>query len=283
MSKIHAYIISSLKNDMPKMFGKNKKKKELIKNLPALLKRVQEEHMVSPSDIPPAESLQSKLQLCDFTKFPTLKEKLVQNVDEMLDQDIAELMSIVPQDSEDQPISGGAFADVKDTTSPFGFMKCEVAWSDCIKLRGYFKVSFFQGIDLGSGEPEWIVTKERSKWDAIFESLTPVKGKISGSAAKKEMVKSKLPNPVLAKVWRLADVDGDGALDSDEFALAMHLIHVKLDGYDLPEDLPEHLVPPSKKRLMNGVAPLKQFWRYSESEQELSSNVSELRSPWKRK
>ena len=121
------------------------------------------------------------------------------------------------------------------------------------------KVSFLQGIDLGSGEPEWIVTKERSKWDAIFESLTPVKGKISGSAAKKEMIKSKLPNPVLAKVWRLADVDGDGALDSDEFALAMHLIHVKLDGYDLPEDLPEHLVPPSKKRLMNGVAPLKQF------------------------
>ena len=117
----------------------------------------------------------------------------------------------------------------------------------------------FQGVDLGAGEPEWIVTKERSKWDAIFESLKPVKGKISGSAAKKEMIKSKLPNPVLAKVWRLADVDGDGALDSDEFALAMHLIHIKLDGYDLPEDLPEHLVPPSKKRMMNGVAPVKQF------------------------
>ena len=126
-----------------------------------------------------------------------------------------------------------------------------------IAVKNFF--GFFQGIDLGSGEPEWIVTKERSKWDAIFESLKPTKGKISGSAAKKEMIKSKLPNPVLAKVWRLADVDQDGALDSDEFALAMHLIHVKLDGYDLPEDLPDHLVPPSKKRLMNGVAPMKQF------------------------
>ena len=78
--------------------------------------------------------------------------------------------------------------------------------------------------------------------------MGPVKGKISGSIAKKEMVKSKLPNPVLAKVWRLSDVDADGALDSDEFALAMHLIHIKLEGYDLPEDLPEHLIPPSKKR-----------------------------------
>ena len=108
------------------MFGKNKKKKELIKNLPELLKRVQEEHMVSPSDIPPAETLQEKLAHCDFTKFPTLKEKLTEAVDSMLDQDIAELMSIVPQDADEPAISGGAFADVKDTMSPFGFMKCEV-------------------------------------------------------------------------------------------------------------------------------------------------------------
>ena len=66
------------------------------------------------------------------------------------------------------------------------------------------------------------------------------------------MVKSRLPNPVLAKVWRLADVDQDGMLDADEFALAMHLINIKLDGFDLPDDLPNHLIPPSKKRLFNG-------------------------------
>ena len=94
------------------------------------------------------------------------------------------------------------------------------------------------------------MSKERRKWDEIFLSLGPTKGRITGSVAKKEMIKSRLPNPVLAKVWRLADVDGDGALDSDEFALAMHLINVKLDGFDLPDDLPGHLVPPSKKRVI---------------------------------
>ena len=41
----------------------------------------------------------------------------------------------------------------------------------------------------------------------LFQSLGPHKGKITGSTAKKEMVKSRLPNPVLAKIWRLADVD----------------------------------------------------------------------------
>ena len=82
--------------------------------------------------------------------------------------------------------------------------------------------------------------------------MGPTKGKITGSVAKKEMVKSRLPNPVLAKVWRLADVDQDGMLDADEFALSMHLINIKLDGFDLPDELPGHLIPPSKKRLFNG-------------------------------
>ena len=127
MAKIHAYIISALKDGMPKMFGKGKRKRMLIKNLGDLLKKVQEEHLVSASDIPPLESLQAKLQLCDFTKFPTLNKKLIDGVDSMLDQDIAELMSIVPQDADEPAISGGAFSDVKDTQSPFGFMKCEVS------------------------------------------------------------------------------------------------------------------------------------------------------------
>ena len=80
---------------MPKMFGKNKRKKELIKNLPELLKRVQDEHLVSASDIPPVEGLQEKLKNCDFTKFPTLKKNLTDAVDNMLDQDIAELMYVL--------------------------------------------------------------------------------------------------------------------------------------------------------------------------------------------
>jgi len=233
MAKIHAFIISSLKSDMPKVFGKGRKKKELIKNLPTLLKKIQEEHMVATSDLPEVTGMQDKLAQADFQAFPPLKDKLIAQVNHMLDKDIAELMGIVPNDFNEPVIRGGAFDDVKDQTSPFGFQKCE-------------------GIDLGHGDPEWIVTKERSKWDVIFQSLGPVKGKITGSTAKKEMIKSRLPNPVLAKVWRLADCDQDGLLDADEFALSMHLINIKLDGYDLPDDLPEHLIPPSKKRMTNG-------------------------------
>lgn len=61
------------------------------------------------------------------------------------------------------------------------------------------------------------------------------------------MVKSKLPNSVLSKIWKLSDIDNDGQLDAEEFALAMHLINVKLDGHDIPTELPDHLMPPSKR------------------------------------
>ena len=66
-------------------------------------------------------------------------------------------------------------------------------------------------------------------------------------AAKMELIKSKLPNSVLSKIWKLSDVDCDGFLDIEEFALAMHLINVKIDGNELPNVLPDHLIPPSHK------------------------------------
>ena len=101
MAKIHAYIISSLKDDMPRFFGKGRRKKELLKCLPDLFKRIQEEHMVSASDVPSASSMREKLANCDFSKFPPMKEKLIAAVDNMLDTDIADLVSIVPQGKTD--------------------------------------------------------------------------------------------------------------------------------------------------------------------------------------
>ena len=40
-------------------------------------------------------------------------------------------------------------------------------------------------------------------------------------------------------------------LDRDEFAVAMFLIDHKIGGNDIPDSLPERLVPPSKVRLFN--------------------------------
>ena len=65
------------------------------------------------------------MPMLNLQKFPPLKEKLIAQVNHMLDKDIADLMAIVPTDFSEPVIRGGAFDDVKDMTSPFGFEKCE--------------------------------------------------------------------------------------------------------------------------------------------------------------
>ncbi|KAK5639029.1 hypothetical protein RI129_011521 [Pyrocoelia pectoralis] len=233
LAKVHAYIISELRKSMPPVFGKDSKKKELIKNLGQIYDKLQREHQISLGDFPDIKKMQEVLQNQDFTKFHPIKPKLLEIVDRMLADDISVLMAKIPQEEvnhieSEVIIKGGAFEGVEDTISPFGYKRGE-------------------GIDEGYGEPEWVVSKHKPQYDTIFYGLGPMDGKITGAIAKSEMVKSKLPNSVLGKIWKLADVDKDGMLDADEFALAMHLINIKIDGNDLPSELPDHLVPPAKR------------------------------------
>uniref|UniRef100_A0AAQ5X7E9 EH-domain containing 3 n=3 Tax=Amphiprion TaxID=80969 RepID=A0AAQ5X7E9_AMPOC len=231
LAKVHAYIISSLKKEMPSVFGKENKKKELIGSLGDIYKRIEREHQISPGDFPNLKKMQDQLQSQDLNKFQPLKPKLLEAVDDMLANDIASLMVLVRQEETQRPnavVKGGAFDGTLD--GPFG--------------HGYG-----EGAGEGIDEAEWVVARDKPAYDEIFYTLSPVNGKVTGANAKKEMVKSKLPNTVLGKIWKLADIDKDGMLDDEEFALANHLIKVKLEGHELPSDLPAHLVPPSKRKI----------------------------------
>lgn len=46
----------------------------------------------------------------------------------------------------------------------------------------------------------------------------------------------------------LADIHNDGRLTQDGFAIALHLINSKLTGKEIPESLPQSLVPPSMRQ-----------------------------------
>ncbi|XP_047443068.1 epidermal growth factor receptor substrate 15-like 1 isoform X4 [Mugil cephalus] len=111
-----------------------------------------------------------------------------------------------------------------------------------------------------SGELHWAVRvcsntqlhsllpEEKNKFDGIFESLVPVNGLLSGEKVKPVLINSKLPLDVLGKVWDLSDIDKDGHLDRDEFAVAMHLVYRALEKEPVPALLPSALIPPSKRK-----------------------------------
>uniref|UniRef100_A0A667WTL7 Epidermal growth factor receptor pathway substrate 15 n=1 Tax=Myripristis murdjan TaxID=586833 RepID=A0A667WTL7_9TELE len=100
----------------------------------------------------------------------------------------------------------------------------------------------------------WVVkAEEKMKFDAIFDSLGPVGGMLTGEKVKPVLLNSKLPVDVLGRVWELSDLDRDGMLDKDEFAVAMYLVYRALEGEPVPMSLPPPLVPPSKRKKSSWV------------------------------
>uniref|UniRef100_A0A8B9IAU4 Intersectin-1 n=1 Tax=Anser brachyrhynchus TaxID=132585 RepID=A0A8B9IAU4_9AVES len=91
----------------------------------------------------------------------------------------------------------------------------------------------------------WAITvEERAKHDQQFHSLKPTSGFITGDQARNFFFQSGLPQPVLAQIWALADMNNDGRMDQLEFSIAMKLIKLKLQGYQLPSALPPVMKQP---------------------------------------
>lgn len=172
----------------------------------------------------------------DFSKFKKLKPSLMASLDKLLTSDVAKLVPLLQLQEEKKKslpsvLDGeflGTFRREHFTQDPFK----EIVKDD---ERSEMELD------------EWAVEKYKPKYDEIFYNLSPRDGKLSGTKAKEWMTTTLLPHSVLAHIWRLADVDKDGMLDDEEFALAVHLIEGKLEGHWLPKELPSHLVPPSKR------------------------------------
>jgi EH domain-containing protein 1 len=88
----------------------------------------------------------------------------------MLAEDIARLMTMVPLEEKSarsegkDKIEGGAFDGVLDKKTPFMYKGGE-------------------GVNAGLGEVEWVIEKDRMKYDEMFDKMSPIDGKISGAGA----------------------------------------------------------------------------------------------------
>lgn len=111
----------------------------------------------------------------------------------------------------------------------------------------------------GSAKVPWAVTKEEKKiYDQLFKAWDGFnKGFIGGEAAIEVMGQSGLEKSDLENIWTLSDPSNKGRLDMDEFAVAMHLIYRKLNGYPVPNRLPPELIPPSTRNFSDSIGTVK--------------------------
>ncbi|KAK4369734.1 hypothetical protein RND71_009209 [Anisodus tanguticus] len=91
-TKIHSYIISHLKKEMPALMGKSKTQQKLIQNLDHVFEKVQKEFHLPAGDFPSVDHFREVLSHYSINDFEKLKPKMIQAVDDMLSHDIPELL-----------------------------------------------------------------------------------------------------------------------------------------------------------------------------------------------
>ena len=112
-----------------------------------------------------------------------------------------------------------------------------------------------QAISLSVADVWTIGPTARCAFDRAFDKLSGTMNKLPGTSVKPIFLKSGLSADQLHKIWELSDIDEDGALDRNEFAIAMFLIHGLKSSTirELPERLPINLLPIRMRRVSGGV------------------------------
>jgi len=204
--RTHAYIISHLREKMPLLLGKDAVQVELIKNLGSVFKEIERTKKVPIGDFPDINFMQQRLKYHDFMTFERESERLIKQVDNVLNIEIPSLMKF--SHTSKNPID----------TNPF----LEIQWE--------------------------VSSEAKSNYDQLFSTLNPINGRVTGTIAREALLNTGIGVEYLRKIWELSDIEKDGTLDTDEFALALHLTEFVKTGKSIPDQLHLGLVPPSKRK-----------------------------------
>lgn len=98
--KTLAYIIGHLKAQMPSLMGKEKKQQKLISDLPGVFRVILKKYNLAPGDFPDIKMFSEKLKEVKFSEFSTLSAKQIEELDGVLNNEIPQLMELLPSEKD---------------------------------------------------------------------------------------------------------------------------------------------------------------------------------------
>ncbi len=186
-------------------------------------------------DFPNIDDYRTKLAEHDFTKFHSLKQKLIDDAEQVLGVEFPRLMEALPRSIDAFGQKGAA----ESTVAPALVYPTVSPGDEGNPFGGPEDSNPF-------GSDPWALAEYVPVYDGQFQSVQ-VGGYVTGAAAKGVLGSSGLPVAQLRTIWDLSDIDKDGKLDLHEFVIAMFLIDMAKKGHNIPPRLDEEMIPPHKK------------------------------------
>mmetsp|Transcript_96329 Transcript_96329/g.274498 ORF Transcript_96329/g.274498 Transcript_96329/m.274498 type:complete len:573 (+) Transcript_96329:392-2110(+) len=123
LAKVNAHLISYLKSQMPSFSGHAKKQKELIADLAKVFRTVHKTQNLPIGDFPTdLQAFGAKLTELNFTKFNKIKQKHLDQTEQLLSVDIPRLMEQLPRQlydrSNEMPVNDVAAKMASIATTP---------------------------------------------------------------------------------------------------------------------------------------------------------------------
>jgi len=248
--KTLSYIIGYLKQQMPSLVGKEKKQQKLINDLPNVFRTIMKKYNLSPGDFPDINKFSEKLKEVKFAEFSALKEEQITLLEKCLTADIPKLMEELPSERDTPEIlrqkmgnatinPSAANVPVPTRSDKFGRAKDDNAANPF-------------GFGADNEDNYWALQESAERLFDSFQALGPEGGFLPPNVARDVLVKTGLEKEQLRQIWNLSDIDRDGYLDHHEYVVAMFLCDAVIQKKKpIPAELPNSVVPPSKRVLLN--------------------------------
>jgi GTP-binding protein EngB required for normal cell division len=254
MAKVHALVVGHLKSQMPSLFGHAAKQQELIGDMANQFFQVMKKYRLPQGDFPNLARFQDVAKTFDFNKWKKLDERLMVNADDALSGGIPALLKQLAEENDmraakersaaaelmgsafDAPAEGGGAAEGDPGSAAAG-------------AGASAPSNPFGGIGMGGKDAyaQWAANVNKQESDSVFKMLPGgQEGLVSGAGARNVLLESGIDTAVLRSIWDLSDIDRDGYLDRDEFAVCWYLLAAAKKGTVIPATLPNKLMPPTK-------------------------------------